>query len=48
MGVKTMDTDLLATVYYLNEEQEQSFSDYDELMGFIAEHQSELEYIKWH
>jgi len=44
-----MDTDLLATVYFLNEENpEQSFSDYDELMGFLTERESELEYIKWH
>lgn len=44
-----LDTDILATVYFLNEDlAEQNFSDYDELMGFLTDRENELEYIKWH
>ena len=44
-----MDHEKLATVYFLKEDSaEQDFHDYVELLGFLTEFETDVDYIKWH
>ncbi|WP_281269274.1 hypothetical protein [Ammoniphilus oxalaticus] len=43
-----MSQERIATVYMRNEDAlEQQFQDYEELLVFILDHETEIDYINW-